>query len=79
VVGCTLDFQGDDPRGCVARTENASEIFLKEGDSCGAGRVVGKMICSSTPSTSSTGLDAKTCPINKKTPIYAASPTGCPD
>jgi hypothetical protein len=77
LVGCALDFQGDDDRGCVARTGNASEIFLKEGNSCGAGRVVGKILCSSVPSAGA-ALDAKTCPIDKKTPIYAASPNDCP-
>jgi hypothetical protein len=74
-VGCKLDFMGNDERGCVATTASPAELFLKEGNDCGAGRVVGKIFCSSKPGT---GIDALTCPINKKQPVYVTSPAKCP-
>jgi hypothetical protein len=75
-VGCKLDFMGNDDRGCVATTASTSELFLKEGNDCGAGRVVGKIFCSSK---SGTGIDVLTCPINKKQPSYPTSPSKCPN
>lgn len=74
-VGCQLDFQGGDPRGCVAHGSTPSELFFKEGNRCDQGRVLGKLFCSSITAAS---LDAKSCPINKPEPHYPASSKDCP-
>jgi hypothetical protein len=74
-VGCQLDFGGGDDRGCVANVPNQSSVFLKEGNDCGVGRVVGTLKCSNTRGT---GLTPDNCKINKKSPRYVRERKDCP-
>jgi hypothetical protein len=74
--GCSLTFEGDDQRGCVARATDPSTLYLKEGNSCSAGRVRGKVYCAREPGPP---LDMRNCPMNKPSPRYVDSPDRCPD
>ena len=75
LVGCVLDLGGDDARGCVARTNDPSRIFVKEGNDCGEGSIKGKLVCSTQ--ARSVTLDSTTCPMNKREARYAASSEEC--
>jgi len=74
-IGCTIQMDGSDSRGCVASSPQASAVFFKEGDKCGVGHVSGTLRCASVAGAP---LDGASCPINKQNPIYPASPNGCP-
>lgn len=76
-VGCQIDMQGGDPRGCVANAVGDSLVYFQEGDACGAGRVVGTLLCSSQ--LPSSGLDQSNCAINKSDKFFPSSQSGCPD
>jgi hypothetical protein len=71
-VGCQVTFIGGDERGCVAVA--GSQVYFQEGDACGAGKLTGKLLCSSEPGA---GLNAQNCPINKPKPTYGAKPSDC--
>ena len=75
-IGCAVEFAGDDSRGCVATGSSASELFVKEGNSCGSGGARGAIYCAPTPGPA---LDAATCPMNKRDPRYVSAPGKCPD
>lgn len=74
-VGCMINMAGSDGRGCVASTPTSPVVYFQEGDRCGAGRVTGTLSCSSTPGA---GLDASNCIINKPSPYYPETRSGCP-
>jgi hypothetical protein len=74
-VGCKIDFQGGDPRGCVANVPNNSTVYFQEGNECGAGHLTGVLYCSSQKGS---GLSASNCPINKSQIFYPSSKSGCP-
>lgn len=71
-VGCQVDFIGGDDRGCVAVAK--SQVYFQEGDACGAGKLTGKLLCSSEQGP---GLNATNCPINKPKPTYGKKPSDC--
>ena len=73
-ISCDINFEGRDPRGCVAFTPGDSEVYLQEGNNCGAGRVVGRLVCSSTQGN---GLNESNCPINKSDTAYPLDSNGC--
>ena len=75
-IACQIDFQGGDPRGCVAYRPPQSSVYLQEGNACGAGRVIGTLTCSNIPGT---GLNAMNCPINKTDVSYPQNRNGCAD
>lgn len=75
-IGCNIIMSGNDPRGCIANTPGSAQVYFQEGNACGAGHVSGTLKCSSKKP--STPLDGSNCPINKSTPIYALSQSGCP-
>jgi hypothetical protein len=75
-VGCDLTFTGADPRGCVASSPGSPEVFFKEGNDCGAGRLSGRLRCASVAGPP---LDAASCAINKTDRYYPASSDQCPD
>jgi len=75
-IACEINFQGGDPRGCVAYRQGESTVYLQEGNQCGAGRVTGTLTCSNLLVGD---LDANTCPINKPDTFYPNRPRGCPD
>ena len=74
-IACNFDFRGRDPRGCVAHTPGQSDVYLQEGNDCGAGRVVGQLICSNIQGME---LDESNCPINKTEAFYPNRSRGCP-
>lgn len=76
VLGCDVDFEGNDPRGCVALLEDGHGLYYQEGDDCDAGHLSGTMTCGSVAGAP---LSPALCPINKPDPIYAPSPSYCPD
>ena len=73
-IACQIDFQGGDPRGCVAYRAPESTVYLQEGNQCGAGRVVGTITCSTQVGT---GLNMTNCPINKVDASYPQDRSGC--
>ena len=75
-IACNINFDGGDPRGCVAHRSGQSEVYLQEGNACGAGRITGRLICSSLMLD---GLNEDTCPINKRERFYPNRPRGCPE
>jgi len=74
-VGCLINFDGGDHRGCVASSPNSSVVYFQEGDNCKAGHLSGTLFCSSTPGAP---LNMVSCPINKMLPFYPSSAGGCP-
>ncbi len=74
-VGCNITMQGGDPRGCIANSAASSTVYFQEGDKCGVGRVTGTLSCATLPGV---GLNATNCHINKATPLYPSSASGCP-
>lgn len=79
-VGCEIQMEGGDDRGCVANTPGQPDVYFQEGDACGAGRVVGRLLCSTQMPT--VPLDENSCSINKPQPTFGLSrndcaPTGC--
>ena len=74
-VGCQVEFQGDDSRGCVAHSVGESSVYLQEGTLCNHGRVVGSLTCSSIQIG---GLNANNCPINRVDALYPVNSGGCP-
>lgn len=75
-VGCEVFFSPGDDRGCIASTPGSSAVYFQAGDQCSAGLVTGTLSCSTQMGAP---LDAASCPINKPIPIYASSPSGCPE
>ncbi|MAD60552.1 MAG: hypothetical protein CMH49_03420 [Myxococcales bacterium] len=73
-ISCNIDFQGGDPRGCVAYSPPGSSVYLQEGNRCGSGKVVGTLTCSNQVGS---GLNANNCPINKDEVTYPADSSGC--
>jgi hypothetical protein len=73
-VACQVDFQGNDPRGCVAYDPPSSSVYLQEGNRCGSGRVLGSLTCSLLPGD---GLNEMNCPINKQDVSYPRRQQGC--
>lgn len=74
-VGCLINFDGGDSRGCVAHTPGSPIVYFQEGDKCGAGKLSGLLHCSQNPGPP---LGLLNCPINKKTKYYPANKSGCP-
>jgi len=74
-VACEIEFDGQDPRGCVAHTPGSSIIFLKEGNDCGVGAVRGSLTCSSERGLE---LNEQNCPMNKETRFYPLTEGECP-
>lgn len=74
-VGCSIDFVGKTPHGCVASTPDSATVFFKEGVVCDAGYLVGSLTCSCKPGA---GLDASNCSINKANKHYKAHQSECP-
>ena len=73
-IACDIDFQGSDPRGCVAYSPPDSSVYLQEGNSCGAGRLIGTLTCSDQVGS---GLNANNCSINKVDATYTTDPSEC--
>lgn len=73
-VGCAITFEGDDDRGCIAKTPNKSELYLQEGNKCSSGKASGTIICGKTAGT----VDQTTCQMNKKTKLFVADKDDCP-
>ena len=74
-VGCAINMQGDDPRGCVASRPDQSPVYFQEGNACGAGRVTGRLSCSNMVGV---GLNEQNCSINKAQRFYPPTRAGCP-
>jgi len=74
-VGCEINFDGGDSRGCVAHRIGESVVFLKEGNDCGVGSVTGVLVCSTERGD---GLNELTCPMNKEDKIYTVDREDCP-
>jgi hypothetical protein len=74
-VGCMIAMEGEDPRGCVAARAEGPSVYFQEGNACGAGRVTGRLVCSSTRGS---GLDEGNCRIDKVDRFYPTDPSGCP-
>lgn len=75
-VGCNIDMDGGDERGCVASQPTSSVVYFQEGDACGAGHVGGTMLCSATPGLP---LTEANCPMNKSQKFYPMASNDCPD
>jgi hypothetical protein len=75
-VGCDIEMDGADPRGCVASEPTRSQVYFQEGNNCGAGHLSGRLFCSSEPGDR---LDEGNCAINKDDRFYPDSPLGCPE
>lgn len=75
-VGCNIDMDGGDQRGCVASQPTSSVVYFQEGDVCGSGHVGGTMLCSATPGLP---LTEANCPMNKSQKFYPAASNDCPD
>ena len=83
-VGCNINMQGGDSRGCVANAPGNPGVYFQEGDQCpnplcpwcDAGHITGTLLCSSQPPTAP--LNATNCPINKPDKFYPTDPSGCP-
>jgi len=75
-VGCNIDMDGGDERGCVASSPMDSVVYFQEGDACGAGHVAGTLLCSATPGLP---LTEANCPMNKSQKFYPAASNDCPD
>ena len=75
-VGCDVDFDGDDPRGCIASKADEKSVYFQEGNNCGSGSVSGILMCSSVQGN---GLNKNNCKMNKKDKFYVSKPSKCPD
>lgn len=75
-VGCDIDMDGGDERGCVASTPTSSVVYFQEGDACGAGHVSGTLLCAAQPGLA---LSATSCPMNKSVTFYPTQSQDCPD
>ena len=75
-IACEINFDGGDSRGCIAHRPGESEVYLQEGNQCGAGRVVGTLTCSTIEGM---GLNESNCPINKRNRRYVQDRSDCPD
>ena len=75
-IACTVNFDGDDPRGCIAFRPGRSSVYFQEGNRCGFGRVTGTLTCSTRPS--SNGLNEMNCPMNKPVRLYTNDRNRCP-
>jgi len=85
-VGCNIQMEGGDSRGCVAHTPGNSAVYFQEGDACplfpgctfcgDVGHISGTLRCSSQPDPVVLGPD--NCAINKPDAIYPNDPSGCP-
>ena len=75
-ISCDIRFQGSDPRGCVAYNPGDSDVYLQEGNDCGAGRVRGTLTCSNIEGGR---LNANNCPMNKTDTSYPRRRRGCAD
>ena len=76
-VGCDIDFEGGDERGCVANDVGSSVVYFQEGDACGAGHLEGALFCSSFLPPEP--LNEDNCPINKRRKFYEDDRDGCPE
>jgi hypothetical protein len=66
-----------DNRGCVASEPARPSVFFKSGDGCSSGApLTGAVVCGVAPGAP---LDAASCPFDKPTKIYVATPAQCPD
>jgi len=80
-IGCMINMQGGDSRGCVASTPTGNTVYFKEGDKCpifgfgDAGHIDGTLLCSSQPGAP---LNDMNCPINKTDKFYPPDASGCP-
>jgi hypothetical protein len=80
-IGCSINMQGGDSRGCVASTPTGSTVYFKEGDKCpifgfgDAGHIDGSLLCSTQPGAP---LNDMNCPINKTDKFYPPDASGCP-
>ena len=75
-IACEINFEGRDPRGCVAHRRGERSVYLQEGNNCGLGRVTGRLICSNIQGDD---LNEMNCPINKEDVSYPNRPSGCAD
>ncbi|HVU01877.1 MAG TPA: MopE-related protein [Polyangiaceae bacterium] len=87
-VGCQIDMQGGDSRGCVAHAAGNDAVYFQEGDACpipgcqlfnacgDSGHISGTLRCSASPTPVT--LDETNCAINKTEKIYTDAPSGCP-
>jgi hypothetical protein len=75
-VGCDIQMDGGDERGCVASTPASSVVYFQEGDACGAGHVSGTLLCAAQPGLA---LSAASCPMNKSVTFYPSQSSDCPD
>lgn len=75
-VGCTIDMDGGDNRGCVASQPTQSAVYFQEGDACGAGHVSGTLLCAQQPGLPLTDAN---CPMNKSQKFYPTTSSDCPD
>jgi hypothetical protein len=85
-VGCKIDMQGNDSRGCVAHAAGNNAVYFQEGNACpipgcgalcgNAGHISGTLECSASPDPVT--LDKTNCAINKAEPTYTDNPGGCP-
>jgi hypothetical protein len=81
-VGCDIEMDGGDERGCVANTPGDSEVYFQEGNQCGAGHLEGTLLCSALLCVDSNGfveLDEGNCAINKDVRYYPDDRDGCPE
>jgi hypothetical protein len=85
-VGCNINMQGGDSRGCVANWLGSSGVYFQEGDQCpvpgcqpfcgDVGHITGTLLCSTKQPT--VPLNDQNCPINKAQKFYPSDPNGCP-
>lgn len=75
-VGCNIDMDGGDERGCVASQPTQSAVYFQEGDVCGSGHVGGTLLCSAQPGLP---LTEASCPMNKSVKFYPTTSNDCPD
>lgn len=81
-VGCDIEMDGGDERGCVANTPGESEVYFQEGNQCGAGHLEGTLLCSALLCVDNNGfveLDEGNCAINKDDRFYPDDRDGCPE
>ena len=81
-VGCDIEMDGGDERGCVANTPGDSVVYFQEGNQCGAGHLEGTLLCSALLCVDNSGfieLDEGNCAINKDVRYYPDDRDGCPE
>ena len=81
-VGCDIEMDGGDERGCVANEPGDSVVYFQEGDACGAGHLEGTLLCSALLCVDDgdiVELDNGNCTINKDERFFPDDRDGCPD